>query len=170
VKRRRATSRKPAKARQTIKAKRVTASKPARNRDLSALSKDTKVARLARELREAREQQAATSQVLQIISTLPGELQPVFDAIVASGLKLFPGATVLIALVEGDQVKAAAVAAPDAAGIEGVRRRMPFPLTREYITSTAILDRRIVDICDAKNVPKELAIGARNSWPLAIAR
>jgi signal transduction histidine kinase len=36
------------------------------------------------------------------------------------------------------------------------------PLTRDYITSTAILDRRVVDIPDAENVPAELAVGARN--------
>jgi hypothetical protein len=38
---------------------------------------------------------------------------------------------------------------------------MPFPLTHDYITSTAILDRRLVDIPDAESVPHELA-GARN--------
>ena len=65
MRRRRATSRKPAKAQHTIKAKRGTASKPARKRRLSTLSEDTKVARLARGLREAREQQAATLRFVQ---------------------------------------------------------------------------------------------------------
>jgi signal transduction histidine kinase len=119
-------------------------------------------ARLIRERDEALGQQTATADILTVISNSPDDTQPVFDAIVASGLKLFPGATVLVALADGDQVKAAAVAAPHPAGVEAVRRRMPFPLTREYITSTAILDRRVVDISDAENVPAELAIGARN--------
>jgi uncharacterized Zn finger protein len=48
-----------------IKAKRGTASKPARKRRLSTLSEDTKVARLARGLREAREQQVATLRFVQ---------------------------------------------------------------------------------------------------------
>jgi hypothetical protein len=61
VTRRRATSRKPAKAQQATKAKRGTASKPARDRRASALSKDTEIALLARELTEAREQQTATT-------------------------------------------------------------------------------------------------------------
>ena len=65
MRRRRTTSRKLAKTQQTIKAKRGTASKPARKRRLSTLSEDTKVARLARGLREAREQQAATLRVVQ---------------------------------------------------------------------------------------------------------
>ena len=115
-----------------------------------------------RELTESLEQQTATAEILGVISNSLSATQPVFDAIVASGLKLFPGATVLVTLADGDQVRAAAVAAPDAAGVEAVRGRMPLPLTRDYITSTAILDRRVVDIPDAENVPAELAVGARN--------
>ena len=65
MRRRQASSRKPAKAQQTIKAKRGTASKPARKRRLSTLSEDTKVARLARGLREAGKQQAATLRFVQ---------------------------------------------------------------------------------------------------------
>ena len=115
-----------------------------------------------RELTESLEQQTATAEILGVISNSLSATQPVFDAIVASGLKLFPGATVLVTLADGDQVRAAAVAAPDAAGVEAVRGRMPLLLTRDYITSTAILDRRVVDIPDAENVPAELAVGARN--------
>jgi two-component system, NtrC family, sensor kinase len=115
-----------------------------------------------RELTESLEQQTATAEILGVISNSLSDTQPVFDAIVASGLKLFPGATVMVALVEGDQVKAAAVAAPYPEGVEAVRRRTPFPLTREYMTSSAILDRRLLDIPDAENVPAELAVGARN--------
>jgi hypothetical protein len=88
VRRRRATSRKPAKAQQTIKAKRGTASKPARNRRLSPLSKDTKVARLARELAEAREQQAATAEILRAISASPTNLERVFAVVAASATRL----------------------------------------------------------------------------------
>src|SRR5262249_38199361 len=115
-----------------------------------------------RELSEALEQQTATAGILTVISNSLSDTQPVFDAIVESGLKLFPGATVIILLADGDKVDAAAVAAPDPAGVEAIRRRLPSPLTREYMTSTAILDRRIVDIPDVENPPPELAAGARN--------
>jgi GAF domain-containing protein len=111
---------------------------------------------------EALEQQTATAGILSVISNSLSDTQPVFDAIVESGLRLFPGATVIILLTDGDKVDAAAVAAPDPAGVEAIRRRLPIPLTREYMTSTAILDRRIVDIPDVENPPPELAAGARN--------
>ena len=115
-----------------------------------------------RELSESLEQQTATAEILSVISNSLTDTQPVFDSIVESGLNLFPGATVIIALADGKKVDAAAVAAPDPAGIEAVRRRCPFPLTREYMHSTAILDGRIVDIPNVENAPAELAVGARN--------
>ena len=114
------------------------------------------------ELTESLEQQTATSEILSVISNSLTETQPVFDAIVRSGLKLFPDAAVSVALVRDGMVHGAAVAEPDAARAEVLRRRFPFPLTREYMHSVAILDRKLLDIPDANDAPDELAAGRRN--------
>ena len=118
--------------------------------------------RLLNELRESLQQQTATSEILEVISNSPTDSQPAFDAIVRSGLKLFPDAAIMIALPEGDSVRAAAIADADRAGIEALRARFPLPLSHEFITSTAILDRREIDLPDVRDAPKELAAGAQN--------
>jgi len=116
----------------------------------------------SRELQEAVERQAATAEILRIISSSPSETQPVFDAIVRSGLKLFGGAAVFVALPDGGMVRAAALAEPDPTRAEAWRRRFPFPLTREYMHAIAILDARVVDLPDVANAPADIAVGANN--------
>ncbi|HJQ59227.1 MAG TPA: GAF domain-containing protein, partial [Vineibacter sp.] len=114
------------------------------------------------ELSEALEQQIATSDILGVISSSLTDTQPVFEAIVQAGLKLFPNAAVGIAVADNDMVRAVAAAAQDSARAEAWRRRFPFPLRREYMHSAVILDRRVVDIPDVREAPPDFAAGARN--------
>jgi GAF domain-containing protein len=115
-----------------------------------------------RELTETLEQQTATAEILGVISKSLSDTQPVFDTIVKSGVRLFPGAAIFIALADGDQVRAAAIAESDPARAEVWRQRFPFPLTRAYIHGTAILDRTMLDIPDVENAPEEMAAGKQN--------
>ncbi|MET3841809.1 GAF domain-containing protein [Bradyrhizobium sp. OAE829] len=74
----------PAKGRKTTKTKpRIApAATRVKRRPVSGPSKD---------LKEAREQQAVTAEILKVIASSPNDVQPVFDAIVASANRLIGG-------------------------------------------------------------------------------
>ena len=63
---------------------------------------ETKVARLTGELHEALDQLAATSKVLQVISSLPGELGPVFETMLENAVRLCGAKFGNLWLREGD--------------------------------------------------------------------
>src|SRR4029077_601965 len=90
------------------------------------------------------------------------DAQPAFEAIVQSGLRLFPDDAIFIALPDKDLIKPAAMAERDPDRAEAWNRRFPFPLTRDYMHGLAILDRRIVDIPDVRDAPEEFAAGRQN--------
>ena len=98
-----------ARRRNTATLKRRNAPKATRSRSSPTAVKETKVARLTRELQEALAQQSATSDVLRVISSSPGDLQPVFESILANAAKLCPAAYGAMWLCEGDGFRAAAI-------------------------------------------------------------
>jgi signal transduction histidine kinase/CheY-like chemotaxis protein len=63
----------------------------------------------ARELSEALERQRATSQVLEVISSSPGQLQPVFDTLLENATRLCEGSYGHMWFREGDAFRIAAI-------------------------------------------------------------
>src|SRR6476646_4462984 len=93
-------------------------------------------ARLLNELRqrtgdltEALEQQTATSEVLKVISSSPGDLQPVFDAILANATDLCGARFASWRLSEGDQFRTVSLYNAPAALVEHWRST---PLVRPH--------------------------------------
>jgi GAF domain-containing protein len=119
--------------------------------------------RLFNETKEGLERQTATAEILKVIASSPSDVQPVFDAIVGSGTKLFPGGFISVTTPEDDKVHLRALAGPSADRVEAWRKSFPVPLRREYINGTAILDSKIVDIPDLRNAPAQFAEGAKHA-------
>jgi transcriptional regulator with GAF, ATPase, and Fis domain len=78
------------------------APKATRNRSASIAGQETVVARVTHERDEALEQQTATSEVLRIISSSPGELKLVFQAILENATRICEANFGAMALIEGD--------------------------------------------------------------------
>jgi hypothetical protein len=94
--------------RKALKPTRRKAPKPIERSNSSRPGEEAKVARLSRELNEALEQQTATSQVLQLISTSPRDLQPVFATMLKSAVRICGAKFGNIYLWDGDALNSAA--------------------------------------------------------------
>ena len=104
-----------------------------------------------RELSEALEQQTATSEVLQVISSSPSLLQPVFDTMLANATRLCEASYGALWLCEGGGFRTAALrGALPAAYLEQLRPGTVFYPTPEVSLARAAKIRQVIQVADLR--------------------
>jgi PAS domain S-box-containing protein len=105
-------------------------------------------ARLMTETREALAQQTATAEVLQVINSSPGNLTPVFDAMLDKALGLCGAAFGILWTYEGERVRAAALrGAPPA--YAAFLTRAPHLIGADNAHGRLLRGERFVHVADA---------------------
>ena len=136
----------PAKGGKATKTKRRIAptSTRVKRRSISDPSKD---------LKEAREQQAATAEILKVISSSPSDVQPVFEAVAERTMSLLDAWSVLVTRFDGELLHfgAARGALPDTEVF--LRNQYPMRPEAAVFAGRCILERSAINIADAQADP-----------------
>ncbi|WP_018238842.1 GAF domain-containing protein [Ensifer sp. BR816] len=116
--------------------------------EVSGLSIRRQANLLKRELAEANERQAATSEILRVISTSPDNVQPVFDAIAESAARLCAAEFCFVFRFDGELLHPAAYHGISREGIEAVRAKFPQQPNRGNVTGRAFISGVVEQIPD----------------------
>ncbi len=111
--------------------------------------------RLFNETKESLEQQRAISEILQVISSSPTDIQPVLDAIARNAARYCAAEDCGVALVREDGLL------EQVAQYGPISRRLaPWPVDRGSVRGRAIVERRVIHVPDMlAESPDEYAIG-----------
>src|SRR5262249_50170130 len=130
-------------------------------------------ARLLAELRESLDRQTATSEVLRVVSSSPGELEPVFQTMLENATRICEARFGSLYLCEGDGVRMKAMHNAPPAFAQAIAQREPLfrPLPLSAL-ARVIATKQIVHISDYSKDPayKEREPGVVRIVELAGAR
>jgi GAF domain-containing protein len=115
--------------------------------------KNTALTQAHAQVSESLDQQTATSEILQIISSSFTDVQPVFDAIVRTAVRLIPSRYCNVYRVEGDRLHIAANHGMSPVGMIEMGRRYPALLSAPYNSVRAVRERSVIHQVDANTDP-----------------
>src|SRR5262252_8980280 len=101
------------------------------------------------ELTTALDKQTATSEILRVISQSPTDVQPVFDSIIASAVRLLAADNGALTRIVGDNFELAAFTGTGGAGDAALRAAFPWSLQAEGAHTKAVRERTSINIADA---------------------
>jgi len=135
----------------TASSKRATAPKSKAARGASIANLQAQLDRRTRELDEALEQQKATAEVLRVISSSPGELEPVFNAMLENAVRLCQAEFGNMFLYDGEAFHAAALHRATQAYVEVRRRAMLVRDTHPDVPIFRLLGtKQVIHIADVR--------------------
>jgi GAF domain-containing protein len=111
------------------------------------------------DLTEALEQQTATSEVLRVISRSPTNVQPVFDAIAESAVRLCDGQFSFVLRFDGMVLDFASCCGLSAEGLDAFHSILPMPASEDTASGRAVVRRAFVEIPDVEADPSYGAQG-----------
>src|ERR1044071_9275050 len=127
---------------------------PARRGSPADGGEKNKVVRLTRELNEALERQAATAEILRLISSSPTGVQPVFDAIARNFVLLCGSVFGAIYTLDGELVYLSGSYGFSPEQLEALRTKYPVRIDdRSVLSSRAILAKTPLHIQNIKSDP-----------------
>jgi adenylate cyclase len=121
------------------------------------------------ELREALDHQTAIAEVMQVINSSPGDLAPVFDAMLEKALSLCNASFGSLSTREGDEIRMRAARNLPPAWSEYLDRELPDLGPHTYI-GRALRDRRVIHVPDILREAEPYRRGVPLAVELAGAR
>ena len=110
-------------------------------------------ARLFNETKEALERQTATTDVLQVISESPTDVQPVFNIIAERAARLTGAESGLVFTYDGEWIDVASSYALNAQFVAELRKAMPARVDSAFMSARAIRDGVVINEADLQAVP-----------------
>src|SRR6516165_9649260 len=132
-------------------------------------SQTRQIAKLQGTLAQATHREVATSEILSVISQSPTDVQPVFDTIVKSAVKLCNGVFGGLYRFDGELIHSVSTHNYRSEALETIRSVFPSRPSRTLLVGRTILERTVVQVPDLER-DQELelqelsrAIGARSA-------